>query len=142
MTSPSNTYPDYVTWDDVLSALRGGEYLQAQGGMLYASPLGDRYDALGVMADLCGAEWKLLGTDEYACDDDGETHVPSAILEHYGLDKGVSEEEVEDTPYGPAFLYMYGDDPRRYQLLIFLNDDMGYTLGEIADEIERLGYDK
>lgn len=155
MISRSSLY--LPSWDDVLSALRGGEYTQARGGLCYVpdeailSP--DRtvisiekcwMCPLGIIAWLSGQVWELRGDDNWASNDDGETAVPQKeLLEHLGLNtvhnvyriRGVSKEMAED------MARWYGtDEIFRWEHIAYLNDIVGLTLEEIADELEHLGW--
>jgi hypothetical protein len=145
----------YPAWDEVLAALRGGHYAQGYEGMCYvtetdasapAQPVGARFDVFGVINDLAGADWELHA-GEYACDQDGETDLPSEyLLNTLGLNRSVDEEELdEDTRWSEAFFYfwcdMLGEEeaPRRLDVLAFLNDELGGHTA-VADEVERLGW--
>lgn len=133
-----------LTWDTLLAALRSGEYNQGVGGMCHIddSPtyVGRSFCPLGVIRDLAGTDWQLLGTDRYACDDDGETGVPSLdLLEMLGLRNFVNYSELGDS-YRDSARYWYEHVPERWEILVYLNDFVGYTFQEIADEIERLGW--
>jgi hypothetical protein len=141
-------------WDEVLSALRGGHYPQGYGAMCevtetdtYApsQPVGAKFDALGIINDLAGADWELHAGDN-ACDDDGETEVPGDdILGTLGLDREVYPSELKDARYGEAFKYMWRnileveEAPRRIDVIAFLNDELGGHAA-VADEVERLGW--
>jgi hypothetical protein len=145
----------YPAWDEVLAALRGGHYAQGYGSMCKVTetdiaapsqPVGAQFDALGVINDLAGADWELHA-GICACDQDGETEMPSDdILEPLGLTKAIDEEELENnSPYGTAFMYFWRellgeeDPPRRVDVLVFLNDELGGH-ETVANEVERLSW--
>ena len=150
------TYPSkVVTWDDVLSRLRSGEYTQTQGAMCRALeteilPGGDEvhgdwaYCPLGLIALAAGADFEIHGTDEVACDDDGETGLPpQEVLEYLGLTQEVTEEDYAKIPEYAAALKnnpFYEGVVERYTAIIFMSDYMGLRFEKIADEIERLGW--
>ncbi len=144
MTSPSSTLPS-LSWDTVLVALRGNKYTQGTGGMCYAEIDSNKpvqFCVLGVINHMAGADWEVLGDDNYACDQHGETQVPSLdLLESLGLTK-VTDAMVELSPiYRDALVFHMGSNQmQRWEVLSFLNDCVGFTLSEIADEIERLGW--
>lgn len=97
---------------------------------------------LGVINDLSGVGWEVHGTDDWACDDDGETEVPRvALLRHLGLTKYAGIEELEN-----GELWWFFDSHQehttitRWQVITYWNDMLQWTFEEIADEIEWLGW--
>lgn len=146
MTPQATTYPSkVVAWDDVLTALRGGQFIQTRGAMCVATEAGDAYCPLGVIAYLGGAKFELHGTDDVLCDDNGETDLPDAdILHALGLDGYMTDVDYERIPeYAAAMQYFYGgEDILRYDALAFMSDQLGLRFHKIADEIERLGWNE
>jgi hypothetical protein len=144
----------YPAWDEVLRALRSGHYAQGYGAMCTVTntdesspsqPKGAQFDVLGVINDLAGADWELHAGDN-ACDQDGETEmVGDDVLKPLGLDKELTEEEIQESRYGTAFFYLWRDilgeedAPRRVDLLVFLNDELGGH-NAVVEEVERLGW--
>lgn len=130
-------------WGDVLDRLRSGEVLQTQGAMCRLNPDGvPAYCPLGLIALLSGADFQLHSGIDIMCDDNGEEGVPDwGVLEALGLTEYVTEEEMDAVwEYKTALLWKYEGEVRRYELIAFLNDDMGLRFEKIADEIERLGW--
>ena len=138
-------YPKAVTWDYILERMRSGEYLQAQGAMCREHPDATyAYCPLGIVALLSGATFELHSGGDILCDDNGEEGVPDAnVLSALGLDKIMTEEELASCwNYRTAMEFYYEGEVRRYEAIAFMNDNLGLRFEKIADEIERLGWDK
>jgi len=138
-------YPSkVVAWEDVLVALRSGQYLQTKEAMCREHPdATDAYCPLGIIALLGGAKFELLGTDDVLCDDNGETEVPDeGILEALGLNATVTDEDYERiSNYANAMqFYFGGEDILRWEAISFMNDQLSLKFHAIANEIERLGW--
>jgi len=136
-------YPSNLpSWYSVLSGLRSGEYHQGDGAMCQmVSSDKFEYCPLGIMALLAGAKFELHGPDATACDQDGETTVPPReLLEHLNLTEEADVKELHGTSYYDSIKYFHGEKMERWNVITYLNDFVGYTLGEIADELERLGW--
>lgn len=146
------TYPSRVYWDEVLAALRGSQYPQTRGAMCRLEeteilPGGDEvnvfsYDVLGVINKLAGADFEIHGITDEACDQNGETHVPDIrILDGLKLTEHLTEEDFNNMEkYAASVKFYFEDTPQRWNILVYMNDQMGMSFNRIADEIERLNW--
>jgi hypothetical protein len=114
--------------------------------MCRLSPEGEpAYCPLGLIALLSGADFRLeYGEDDMMCDDDGETLRPNdEVLEPLGLTAIMTEEELASCwEYRTAMQFYFEGEVLRWEALSFMNDQLGLKLEKIADEIERLEWDR
>lgn len=139
-----------LTWEAVLNNLRYRNYKQGFSGYLtFAAVEGVCFDILGAIEDTIGPDWAYAFYDGdviVATDADGESSLNMAVVEKLGLDIPVTLGELECTSWGPSLVYWCGANEYdsynvpRYEVLVYLNDVMQWSIKTIADEIERLGW--
>lgn len=128
-------------WNELLIALRGNQWQQAVGSMCIDGEDAVALDALGVMNDVAGADWLVMLPEAViACDQEGETEMPSAEwVDVLGLNEVVYF-PPEDFAYYWFSVLEEEPEPTRKDYIAYMNDVRGMKLDKIADEIERLGW--